>query len=421
MSLVKVKIGDVCNIEKGKTGILKAIPGEFPMVVTSEVRKSHNEYQFDDEAVIVPLVSGTGHGHASIKRIHFQKGKFALGSILCAIIPKDKSQLSAEYLFRFLDLNKENELVARMKGMANVTLPIKEIAQIQIPLPTIKEQAEFVGMYKDLEAKSSLLFTELTHQLALLKKLRQQLLQDAMQGKLVEQNKKDEPASVLLKNIKIAKEKLIAEKRQKKDKDLKPIKPEEIPFEIPSNWVWCRLGELISYSKGKRPNFLSKLKNDKYSIPYIDIAAFEKGIIYQYTNGEKAIICNKDEILLVWDGARMGLCGTDVEGAVGSTLIKINSIKIVKEFLFQFLKMNFSFFNSNPKQAGLPHMNSDLFNNLLFPIPPLAEQNRIIQKLDELMQYCNELEASIKQSVSQNSTLLQQVLREALRKEPVEV
>jgi len=420
MSMRTVKLGEICMIEKGAIGIQKAIPGDYPLVVTSEERKSHNEYQFDDEAVIVPLVSGTGHGHASIKRIHFQKGKFALGNILCAIIPKDKSQLNPEYLFRFLNLNKENELVSRMKGMANVTLPIKEIAQIEIPLPTIKEQSDFVEMYKELETQSNLLSTEQTHQLTLVKKLRQQLLQDVMQGKLVEQNKKDEPASELLKKIKAEKEKLIAEKKIKKDKELSTIKPEEIPFEIPENWAWCKLGELISYSKGKKPIFLSKSKDDKYSIPYIDIAGFEKGTIYQYTNGDKAIICNKEEILLVWDGARMGLCGTDVEGAVGSTLIKIKCIRIIKEFLYQFLKMNFKYFNSNPKQAGLPHMNGDLFNNLLFPIPPLAEQNRIVQKLDELMQYCNELEASIKQSESQNEKLLQQVLREALRKEPVE-
>jgi len=245
MSWDKIKLGEVCTIEKGTTGILKAIPGEFPMVVTGKERKSHNEFQFDDEAVIVPLVSGTGHGHASIKRIHFQKGKFALGSILCAIIPKDKTQLSAEYLYRFLDLNKEDELVARMKGMANVTLPLKEIAQIEIPLPSLIEQKEFVENYEILETQSDLLSTELTHQLFLVKKLRQQLLQDAVQGKLVEQNKKDEPASELLKKIKAERlNRDAALARPKKEKELAPIKPEEIPFEIPENWVWCRLGEI---------------------------------------------------------------------------------------------------------------------------------------------------------------------------------
>ena len=93
-------------MEKRTTGIQKAAPGDIPLVVTAEERKSHNEYQFDDEAVIIPLVSGTGHGHASIKRLHFQKGKFALGSILCAVIPKDQNVLNTEYLFRFLNLHK---------------------------------------------------------------------------------------------------------------------------------------------------------------------------------------------------------------------------------------------------------------------------------------------------------------------------
>ncbi|MFM8744683.1 MAG: restriction endonuclease subunit S, partial [Cytophagales bacterium] len=114
-----LRLGDICTVEKGTTGINKAIPGKYPLVVTSEERKSHSNFQFDDEAVIIPLVSSTGHGHKSLKRIHFQTGKFALGTILCAVIPKDKTQLSAEYLYRYLDLNKERELVSRMRGMAN--------------------------------------------------------------------------------------------------------------------------------------------------------------------------------------------------------------------------------------------------------------------------------------------------------------
>ena len=137
MSWNRVKLIELCTIEKGTTGIQKAIPGKYPMVVTSEARKSHNEYQFDDEAVVIPLVSSTGHGHRSLNRIHFQSGKFALGSILCAVIPRNKSVLSAEYLYRYLDLNREAELVSRMRGMANVTLPIKEIEKIDTILGTV--------------------------------------------------------------------------------------------------------------------------------------------------------------------------------------------------------------------------------------------------------------------------------------------
>ncbi|MBC7641309.1 MAG: hypothetical protein H7174_03070, partial [Flavobacterium sp.] len=104
------------------------------------------------------------------------------------------------------------------------------------------------------QLKGNDISTELTHQLTLVKKLRQQLLQDAVQGKLIEQNATDEPASKLLKKIKAEKEKLIAEKKLKKEKELPPIKPEEIPFEIPENCVWCRLGEIAYITSGSTPS-----------------------------------------------------------------------------------------------------------------------------------------------------------------------
>lgn len=106
MAWRKVKLGEICSITKGQTGITKAIPGKYPLVALSEERKSHNEYQFDAEAVIIPLVSSTGHGHASLKRIHFQSGKFALGTILCALIPKQSSEVCAEYLYHYLEQKK---------------------------------------------------------------------------------------------------------------------------------------------------------------------------------------------------------------------------------------------------------------------------------------------------------------------------
>ena len=129
---------------------MKAIPGEYPLVVLGKERKTHNEFQFDDEAVIIPLVSSTGHGHRSMNRIFYQTGKFSIGSILCAVIPKDKTQLSAEFLYRYLDFNKENELVARMKGMANVSLPMKEIADVEIPLPPLEVQKDLIQEFQKL-------------------------------------------------------------------------------------------------------------------------------------------------------------------------------------------------------------------------------------------------------------------------------
>lgn len=99
---IKGFIGDLCTIEKGTTGIASAIPGEYPLVTTALARKTAKEFQFDTEAVCIPLVSSTGHGKKTLNYVHFQKGKFALGTILAAVIPKDPNRLSAGFLHRYL-------------------------------------------------------------------------------------------------------------------------------------------------------------------------------------------------------------------------------------------------------------------------------------------------------------------------------
>ncbi len=453
MSWKKVKLGEVCSIEKGAIGIQKAIPGEFPLVVTGEQRKSHNEYQFDCEAVIVPLVSGTGHGHASIKRIHYQTGKFALGNILCAIIPKNKKELNAEYLFRFLDLNKENELVARMKGMANVTLPIKEIAQIEIPIPPIEEQFEFVENYFSLENQSNELSTELTHQLKLVKKLRQQLLQDAVQGKLSSTMISDDlnddhdlkqkygkvwnmSGKELLEHIKAEKEK--SEKSGKSKKSaVQTIKADEIPFEIPDGWVWCRLGEVVTQLFDGP--FGSHLKSLDYTNSGIQVIRLQNLGVMKFKEEKETFVSQEKYESIIKHTVYEGdiIIGSFLADGVNCVVlpklkytaiakadcftIRIKHKMLLNTFVMFLLSSSPMFIELSKLLRGMTRLriNTTQLKNLPIPLPPLAEQYTIVQKLDELMRYCDELEASIKESAAQNEKLLQQVLREALRKEEV--
>ncbi len=429
-----LKLGDICTIEKGTTGINKAMPGKFPLVVTSEERKSHNEFQFDAEAVIIPLVSSTGHGHKSLKRIHFQAGKFAVGSILCAVIPKDKSQLSAEYLYRYLDLNREQELVSRMRGMANVTLPIKEIEQIEIPVPSLEDQQKFIESYKVLETKSSDLSYELTHQLDLIKQLRQAFLREAMQGKLVPQDPNHEPASELLKRIKAEKEQLIEEKKIKKEKVLPPIKPEEIPFEIPENWVWCRLGSICQIKGGKRVPNGYKLLTHKTQHIYIRITDMKNGTIpdndLRYISDDvfdliKNYIIKKEDLYITIAGT-IGQVG-EVPAKFDSMNLTENAARIIlygSDKIFLRFLLNTSFiqeqFVDRTKKMAQPKLALKRIETTLIPLPPLSEQQRIVTKLEQLTHYCDELEQRIKQSQAQNEQLLKQVLREALQPKQVE-
>ena len=133
-------------------------------------------------------------------------------------------------------------------GSAQKSIHERQLLEIEIPLPDIETQKQIISNINLLEKQAIGINTELNHQLDTVKKLRQAFLREAMQGKLIEQNPNDEPASELLKKIKAEKEKL--PNKRTKEKPLAPIKPEEIPFEIPENWVWCRLGEIVDFISG---------------------------------------------------------------------------------------------------------------------------------------------------------------------------
>jgi type I restriction enzyme S subunit len=418
---MKYKLGDICTITKGNTGIMKAIDGEYTMVTLGEENKTHNEYQFDTKAVIIPLVSSTGHGHASMKRVKYMEGKFALGTILCAVIPNDETFVLAKYLQIYLHQNREKLLVSLMKGAANVGLSIKKIYYVEVLVPNMATQLKVVKLEQKINESDSKLISLFSKQQSLLNLAKQSILQDAIQGKLTEewrkQNPKTESANILLKRIKAEKEKLIAENKIKKEKPLPAITKEEIPFELPEGWVWCRFLDLVHYRKGKKPNILVTKKDAKYNIPYIDIAAFEKGVISNYTNDKKAVFCTKENILLVWDGARIGLVGKNVEGAVGSTLAKIDVIELNVDFVYLLLQSKFTYFNQNQKQAGLPHIDGSLLDNLLIALPSLSEQQIIVEKVELLLQKCEALSKEIAELEKQGRHLLKAMFHEVFAME----
>ncbi|WP_317197448.1 restriction endonuclease subunit S [Lutimonas saemankumensis] len=442
---MKKTLGELCTIQKGKIGIKKATPGEFPLVVTAEERLSHNEYHFEGNAVIIPLVSSTGHGHKSLKRIHFQSGKFAVGNILCAVIPIDENVLRADYLYRFLDLNREKELVSRMKGMANVTLPIKEIAKIKIPVPPIEAQIVFVQQYSILEEKSNDLGEEITHQLNLVKQLRKAFLREAMQGKLVPQDPNDEQASLILEKIKLEKKRLMKEKKIKKQKTLPQIPEEEIPFEIPANWVWCRFEDILELTNTslRRGPFGSSIKKNMFvkQSAYTTKVYEQKNAIYKnFELGDyhieleefpnlKSFIAKPGDIIISCAGTigeTYVLPSDAPKGIINQALLKVVvNEKIITSVYFTkvFQSLLKDRVNNDAKGSAMKNLGSInyLKQNLNIPLPPLKEQKRILTKLDGLMQYCDELEKSIEDSQQQNELLLQQVLREALEPKEKEV
>ncbi len=438
----KVKIGDVCTITKGVTGIQKAVAGKYSMVTLAEERATHNEFQFDCSAVIVPLVSSTGHGHASMKRVHYQEGKFALGSILCALVPNDSNFLNPKYLHIYLSYLKEKLLVPLMRGAANVSLSISNIKTVEIIVPPIEKQIEIIELEKKVRTQRQKLYEKNNDQNNYLTLLRQQILHDAISGKLTAdwrvKNPDIEPASKLLEKIKAEKEKLIANppsqgfgrtrKKIKKEKPLSKISEDEVPFELPENWEWCRLGEIVSFSENN--NIHSNL-NENEIVNYVDIDAVNNKTFLIENVKEKKVkdlssrarrVLSKGDIIysLVRPYLNnIAIVQEDRPNYIGSTGFTVFSgIIVINRFIFNILLSGYirklyleflSGFNS-------PSITHDQFKNTVIPLPPLAEQKAIVAKIEKLMKQISQLEERIKQNKQDAQMLMQSFLVEAFRK-----
>ena len=182
---------------------------------------------------------------------------------------------------------------------------------------------------------------------------------------------------------------------------------------VPKGWVLKKFGEVASSSKGKMPKTLGDEKSKKHSIPYVNIKAFEKKIFDQFTDGEKCTLCEIDDVLLVWDGARAGLSGRGIKGAVGSTLARIDSEVSDKGYLYYFLQTKYRQLNTNPRGVGIPHIEPTLLWGFDYPIPPLSEQQRIVAKIEELFSDLDKAVESLKKAQAQLKTYRQAVLKYA--------
>jgi type I restriction enzyme S subunit len=349
----------------------------------------------------------------------------------------DKDKIEIDFLKHYLkSLEFKTALKEQVPGGIKTELKPKHILPLIVEFPLdLNDQRRIIQKLDNSNLKVNEITLEISNQLSLIKQLRQSFLKEAMQGrfKFPQVDGKQETGAELLDKIKAEKTKLIAEGKLKKEKLLPPISEEEIPFEIPENWVWCRLGEVCSkigsgstpkgsnYTDNGIPFFRSQNIHDN-GLVYDDIKFISDEIQLQM-KGTKVIA---NDILLNITGGSMGrvakVPSDFVEGNVSQHVCIIRPIKITYDFIHKlilspyFQKLIFSS-TTGAGREGLPKYNLEQF---LIPLPPLHEQEQIVSKLDELMQFCDVLETSIKESQGLNDKLLQEVLSEVLSGEEVE-
>ena len=233
--------------------------------------------------------------------------------------------------------------------------------------------------------------------------LRNSILQQAIQGRLVPQDPNDEPASVLLERIRKEKEQLVKEgKLKKKDLVVEPVSEEEKPFEIPETWEWVRLGEIAAYRKGPFGSSLTKSmfvpKSDSSFKVYEQKNAIQKNAFLgdYYISKEKfesmkSFLVSPGDIIVSCAGTIGETYLVPEDSPVGIINQALMRVKLYDQDLVSFWMLFFEYVvisNSTLKGNGSAIKNIppfEILKNLPIPLPPLAEQRRIVAKIEELM------------------------------------
>lgn len=377
------------------------------------------------------------------------------------------------YVYRFFEkLNLSGEIGQYRKGVGISNMSGKALASIAVPLPPLEEQKRIVAKVDQLMAlcdeletrqqkqqqrrvrlnnatldalltarepvefadhwqRISTNFDLLYDHPVTIAKLRAAILQLAVQGKLVPQDPNDEPASVLLERIKAEKERLVEEKVIRKEKLLLGIGSTSIPFILPENWEWVRLGticKVIEYGTSQKSHDHSS------GVPVLRMNNIEGGRVnrknLKYVNAQikdlPKLFLKSGEILFNRTNSyelvgKAGVFeGEDDTFTFASYLIRATLFQehIIPTFVN--FSLNSSYFRITQiepeitQQCGQANFNGTKLKSTLVPLPPIAEQHRIVAKVDQLMTLCDELEVKLNQTQQHSGKLMEATVQQLL-------
>ena len=309
-----------------------------------------------------------------------------------------------------------NSYIEKIKQKSSGVIPgisREDILQVPLALPSVAEQQRIVDKVDELFSIIDELAENKEAMLKDISDTRNKVLQLAIQGKLVEQDENDEPAAILLERIAEERERLIKEKKIKKEKSLPEITEEEKPFELPKGWQWVRLGEIGSYKKGPFGSTITKSMFVPKSEETIKVYEQKNAIQKNWTLGDYYVTKEYFEAKLkgfeVFEGDIIVSCAGTIgetyimpqgieRGVINQALMKMNIFNGINidYFLMYFESILKSTAKESSKGSAIKNIPPfDIFKKMLLAVPPIAEQQRIVQKVDKIMAYLDELEKTI--------------------------
>jgi type I restriction enzyme S subunit len=343
-----------------------------------------------------------------------------------------KQKLIPEVLLDFLKssegLRQINQLA---RGTVRKALRYEDLCEIEFPAISYERQLEILNHKRGFNKQYGSLLSEIAHQQAILAKLKQAILQEAIEGKLTADwraaHPDVEPASQLLHRIQAEKARLIAAKKLRPEKPLPKITLAEIPFEIPKGWEWCRLKELGRWCGGGTPTKdVDRFWGDE--VPWITPKDMKQPFLSDSqlkltrigVAESSAKLIPEKSILFVVRGMILAhtfpVSVNLVETTVNQDMKAIMPFQPGLEVFLRLLLQSSSqrILSVVTKSThGTRKLETEVYENFVIPIPRLAEQAAIVERVEALMTTCRALEAEIEHARTHAAHLLQAVLKEA--------
>ena len=282
--------------------------------------------------------------------------------------------------------------------MTNLLIPLPPLAEQKRIVAKIEELLPYVDRYATAYEKLEQLNAKFPED------MKKSILQYAIQGKLVEQRPEEGTGEELYQQIQTEKQRLIKEKKIKKEKPLPEIAEDEIPFEIPDSWRWCYVGDLFNHNTGKAMNSSAK-KTDKPGAirPFVTTSnvywnSFDFSVVKEmFFSDDEVERCTvtKGDILMCEGGAYFGrtaIWNYDYDICFQN---HVHRLRPYQEIDLMFFYHIFFFYKSmnmmKAKGTAMPGLSSITLHQMIIPLPPLAEQKRIVAKLEEILPLCERL------------------------------
>ena len=318
----------------------------------------------------------------------------------------DRKKICIKYIFYILSSNLLKTLLtscSKVTAIPNLTLEI--LWNLHIPLPPLAEQKRIVEKIEAIFKQADIIEENRLALKTAVRHTKRRVLDLAVRGKLTEQWPEEGSAEELLERIREEKQRLIAEGKLKKEKPLPEITEEEISFDIPAGWKWVRLGEIGTWQAGCTPDTTRKDFYENGTIPWINSADLTDGYIDTITHyvtekafTEKKMRLNKTgAVCVAMYGATIGKTGIlTVDATTNQAVCVCNLLSSMdSKYLFYFLQFHKPFFVMKGFGGAQPNISKEKIENTPFPLPPLAEQKRIVEKIEQIFDILDTIEKAV--------------------------